>query len=400
MILFHYTRPLLLITALIHTNHAFTSHYHTHRITTRLFTTPAQKSDTDNATSSPPSTTTKTLGLITFDLDDTLYPLDKVIDEANAAFVRAMERFGYEGVKTLDIIEASKNIRQEMTPSEAVLLSHTDIRKLAIRRVMEDIVFKRRLQAMAEDFSTDVENLNKVVVELAKKWATQTVSASIVNSVLTAWEMERHHASERHLYPDVIDALTQIKSEHPDVLFGAVTDGRANPLLMTFTLMKIFDFCLSWEDDQGARKNFFKELDSVEGNAELSWIYNAALEKANTVAHANAVMKGENEKIIGKDSVWIHVGDDLAYDMGGAASCGAKTIYAELDVERYGQTARLRFDNTDEDNQPTWSTSSKKELDARVMMNEAALVHVDKKIAFLTLLPDAVDEIMEEENFN
>ena len=91
--------------------------------------------------------------------------------------------------------------------------------------------------------------------------------------------MERHHAAERHLYPEVLDVLAQIKEDYPDVIIGAVTDGRANPMFMTFTLAPFFDFCMSWEDDQRGRSKFFTELSSVEGNAELSWIYNAAFEK-------------------------------------------------------------------------------------------------------------------------
>ena len=114
-------------------------------------------------------TAQKTLGLLTFDLDDTLYPMNVVISEANAAFAKAMERFGYEGIKPSDIVEAAKKIRKEMPPDEAALLSFTETRKLAIRRVMEEITFKRKLEAMAEDFSTDVENLSKIVVEPARK---------------------------------------------------------------------------------------------------------------------------------------------------------------------------------------------------------------------------------------
>lgn len=351
-----------------------------------------------NPASPPAAQQQKTLGLITFDLDDTLYPISTVIDEANQAFVTAMKRFDYENIRTVDIIEASRQIRNEMDPSEAVLLSHTEIRTLAIRKVMETITFKKRLTAMAEDFSSAEEDLSPLVVEPAKNWAKQTVSPQIVDSVVTAWEMERHHASERHLYPDVIDALREIKEQHPGVLIGAVTDGRANPMLMTFTLMKYFDFCLSWEDDQSGRSNFFKDLNNVEGNAELTWIYSAALEKANGMAQAKALMNGEKEKVIGEDAVWIHVGDDLAYDVGGSSSCGAKTIYTELDLDRYKQTARLRFENTDENNQPTWSTSSTNELDTRLMMNEAALKKVDKKISFITRLSTAVNEIIDEAN--
>ena len=111
----------------------------------------------------------KILGLLTFDLDDTLYPISTVVDEANKAFCEAMERFGYEGIKPSDIIEVGRQIRKEMSPSEAASLSHTDVRSLAIRRVMEEITFKRKLEAMAEDFSTDVENLSKIVVEPARR---------------------------------------------------------------------------------------------------------------------------------------------------------------------------------------------------------------------------------------
>jgi len=154
---------------------------------------------------------------------------------------------------------------------------------------------------------------------------------------------------------------------------------------------------VSWEDDQGARTNFFKELGSVEGSVELSWIYQAAVDKANALAKENAKMHGVEPKVIGKDALWIHVGDDLAYDVGGASQCGAKTIYAELD-KRYGQTSRLRFDDANHENQPSWSTNTQKELMTRKVMNEAARSLVDKKIKFMTRLPEAVNDIMEETN--
>ena len=229
------------------------------------------------------------------------------------------------------------------------------------------------------------------------RWAKNAVSPSVVQAVHTAWEMERYHAAERNLYPEVIDVLKQIKEDHPHVIIGAVTDGKANPLLMTFTLAPYFDFCVSWEDDQGARRNFFIELASASSEAELTWIYEAARDKyrklASAVADIEAGAGGESPPRP-EDALWIHVGDDLAYDVGGSASCGAKTIYLELD-EKYGQTARTRFDGGP---QPSWSTSSEKELEKRRIMNEAALEHVDAKIAFLTRLPEAINDILDKEN--
>lgn len=358
----------------------------------------------DTSTDTPIADTKKTkgksLGLLTFDLDDTLYPLADVIDAANTAFVTTMEKFGYSGLTPRDIVETGKLIREEIAaedPEAAAILTHTEIRELAIRREMENIMLDKKLKETADDWATPVSNLADVVVAHAKKWSRTAVSPSVVNAVLTAWEMERHHAAERLLYPEVLDGLKQIKAEHPDVLIGAVTDGRANPMFMTFTLAPFFDFCMSWEDDQGGRRKFFQELSSVEGDAQLSWIYDAAYEKyKNLRAQMDAIdaISPQPKKEGDEDNrVWIHVGDDLAYDVGGSSNSGAKTILVEL-AEKYRQTARHRFDGTAP--QPSWSTNLAKELEKRQIMNKRAEEMVDKKIAFLTQLPEAINEILNE----
>ena len=212
--------------------------------------------------------------------------------------------------------------------------------------------------------------------------------------------MERHHAAERYIFPGVIDALKTIKEEHPNVIIGAVTDGRANPLLMTFTLAPYFDFCMSWEDDQGGRQNFFKELDTVDAKAELTWIYDAARHKYATLKQAqDAITSAQKEEEIKPliwpatydDLAWIHVGDDLAFDVGGSAACGAKTILVEL-PKSVGQTAPFRFDLSIE--QPAWSTTTKSELEARIEMNDAAKKHVNVAINTMERLPIAINEIL------
>lgn len=137
------------------------------QINRHLFSTATDNDLDADSPATPPAQ--KPLGLITFDLDDTLYPISVVVDEANAAFANAMERFGYDGIKPSDIIEAGRKIRLEMPPDEAAALSHTDIRSLSIRRVMEDITFERKLEEIADDFSTAVENLSKIVVEPARR---------------------------------------------------------------------------------------------------------------------------------------------------------------------------------------------------------------------------------------
>lgn len=226
-------------------------------------------------------------------------------------------------------------------------------------------------------------------------FAKKEVSSSVVQAVYNAWEMERHHSAERHLYPECIDVLQQIKEEHPNVIIGAVTDGKANPMLMTFTLAPYFDFCLSWEDDQAGRTQFFKELKSTGSDAELKWIYEAARDKYKELAETRGTLKKDRGAVSASsidEKLWIHVGDDLAYDVGGASACGAKTVLMEL-ADKYGQTARLRFDNMNK--LPAWSVTTKAELEKRKIMNLAAEQHVDARVSFMSRLPEAINDILE-----
>jgi FMN phosphatase YigB (HAD superfamily) len=232
------------------------------------------------------------------------------------------------------------------------------------------------------------------------RWAKEAVSESIVQAVLNAWEMERHHAAERHLYREVIPVLEEIRRDHPGVIIGAVTDGKANPMLMTFTLARHFDFCASWEDDQVGRTKFFSDLTSVSGNAELKWIYDAAKETYHELHSAQRVLRGKptfqldppsapnGDNDDGEDDgslIWIHVGDDLAYDVGGSAQSGARTIWLELDEPQYRQTARFLFDKP---TQPSWSTSTPQELERRRVLSEL----------FLSRLPEAIQDVVDKVN--
>jgi putative hydrolase of the HAD superfamily len=341
--------------------------------------------------------TTKTLGLITFDLDDSLYPIAPVLRDADVAFARAMASYGYN-LSPNSIVESGQRIRAEAGTLGSAI-THKDMRLLAIRREMEKKMFERKVGECAKDWATEVSSVTGPVRRSAAKWAQAAVSQSVVESIYRAWEGERHHSAERHLYPEALASLQRIREEHPDAVIGAVTDGRANPLLMVFTLAPFFDFCISWEDDAAGRTEFFKELCNVDGNADLQWIYRAAYEKYRDIAETKKEMKTSSRIVSSNDisggtdddPIWIHVGDDLAYDVGGSASCGARTILLDLDDE-YGQTAKARFDP--DAKMPSWSTAPIEEIVNRRAMNDAAESMVNKRVSRLSMLPDVIDEIL------
>lgn len=228
---------------------------------------------------------------------------------------------------------------------------------------------------------------------ILSRWARTTVHSSVVQAVYNAWEMERHHAAERHLFPEAISTIKQIQADHPNVIIGAVTDGSANPMLMVFSLMPLFDFTTSWEDDleKVQQMEQFQELSDVDKSDGLSWIYRLAVEKGKEMSMlTNEIKKKEGEE--GDEEIewcWVHVGDDLAYDVGGAATCGAKTVLVELAPE-YGQTARLRMEGT----RPYWSTETEEEMAKHQKMSANAVDKVDAKITHLNQLPEVINELL------
>ncbi|KAL7551296.1 hypothetical protein ACHAWF_017575 [Thalassiosira exigua] len=365
-----------------------------------LFSTTTEEGET---TSTPTSQKKqKKLGLITFDLDDTLYPIAPVLDEANSAFSSAMSNFGYVDIEPSDIVETGKTIRASVAadeerdgvdPLKPATVNHKEIRMAAIRKEMEGFILKTKLQQTAEDWATEVDSLTSPVRKSAEKWARTTVHSSVVQAVYNAWEMERHHAAERHLFPEAISTIKQIQEDHPNVIIGAVTDGSANPMLMVFSLMPLFDFTVSWEDDLDKVQQMeqFQELTAVDKSDELGWIYRLAVEKGKEMSALTDEIKRKDgdESDEEVEWCWIHVGDDLVYDVGGSATTGAKTVLVELAPE-YGQTARFRV----EGKRPTWSTETEEQLVKHQKMSNNALTKVDAKITHLSQLPEVINELL------
>jgi len=76
------------------------------------------------------------LGLITFDLDDSLHPIEPVLADANEVFVETVAQYGYS-ILPEDIVDAGKRVREEAGPVAGAAMTHTEVRMEAIRREME-----------------------------------------------------------------------------------------------------------------------------------------------------------------------------------------------------------------------------------------------------------------------
>lgn len=277
----------------------------------------------------------KTLDLLTFDLDDTIFPIGPVVQDANVAMIQALTGFGYTEANNDEIVSASKRIRSELRQAGNVL-SYTDLRKQSIQRE---------------------------IMRLTNSQYDQSVHGSMVEAVFDAWLSERHASADRNLFSDCVDALERIREQHPDAVIGAITNGRGNPLFMP-SVKPFFDFCVSGEDE-----GVFPKRKPDKG------IYEAALKSFFD-------MSGDTRQIGDSNLNWIHVGDDLANDVGASAACGAKSIW--LNAE----------DESDSVEIPSWSTATKEELERRSKMNDLAKDYVSAKIGSLNELAPAVIQIL------
>ena len=280
--------------------------------------------------------------LITFDLDDTIFPVGPVVADANKALFQHLIGLGCSTTEN-EYLKTTKAIRVGLA-GEGKAITYTELRQRAIRE------------------------------EMTKYLDEADIQDDIVLGAYNIWEDHRHMAAEKHLYSDTIEMLRELKDNNPDVVIAAITNGKGNPLRME-SISEYFDYCVSGEDD-----DVFPLRKPNEG------IYNVALKRFEELSS-----KDENESSNGSsdERCWIHVGDDLANDVGASAQCGAHAIWVDLE-EEYNQTASKRDPNAP---QPAWSTATKEELEKRKLMNEQAQKYVTKRITSLDQLPMAVETI-------
>jgi FMN phosphatase YigB (HAD superfamily) len=277
--------------------------------------------------------------LFTFDLDDTLFPVNEVIQEANDAQLRAMQRLGYTEPTMDQCMVQTKAIRQRVTKP----MTYTDLRKEAIRA---------ELERMSKTTRTEEQAVNEKVEECFE-----------------AWLQERHAAAERHLFPETIPALKDLHSQYGtlyDLCIGGITNGKGSPLCMTNTVAEFFEFCVSGEDP-----------DIFPHRKPHPNIYTAALNRWRT-------LKAIPPRHL--PTVWVHVGDCLANDVGASSDVGAKAIWVAPCSEA--------------EEQPSWSTATKEDLQVRAQMMEAARSKMSGQVTNLSQLTDVVQEILNMEGIS
>jgi len=274
---------------------------------------------------------TPRLALLTFDLDDTLFPIGPVIQDANNAMIRAMHRLGYTKSTNKNILKHTTAIRKSIKHP----ITYTSLRMRAIQAELE--------------------------THLPKK---QTVDRSVVKHCYDAWLNERHASAERNLFPGAFDMLENVSSQHPCACIAAITNGRGDPKYMD-SISHFFDFCVSGEDD-----GVFPQRKPQRG------IYEASLAKyEESYPHP-----------VGEFRIWCHVGDCLANDVGASVDCGAYGVWMEANHEDVTASS---------DKQPVWSTASKRTMRNRERLKRSGKNKVSAKITHLLELPSAIDALLE-----
>ncbi|CAB9516891.1 expressed unknown protein [Seminavis robusta] len=270
--------------------------------------------------------------LITFDLDDTIFPIKPAVEEANVAQLRAMKQLaGYPETTMEQCMVQTRAIRQTLTQP----ITYTDLRKGAIRAELE------RIHGNNDD-----------------------VAQQVVEQCFDAWLQERHASAERHLFPETIPALQELQStlgQKYNLCMAGITNGRGNPLCMPST-EPFFQFCVSGED-----ANVFPHRKPHPN------IYKAALEQWQQLVEE------------AMPTVWIHVGDCLANDVGASSDVGAKAIWVAPSEE------------PEDGEQPSWSTATAKDLKERAKLMEAARSKMSGKVTNLSQLTTVVQDIVSKE---
>jgi FMN phosphatase YigB (HAD superfamily) len=379
--------------------------------------------------------------VVTFDLDNTLFPIREVVQEANAVMLQAMQDAIEEGLELqLQLQEGRKedcrpNPNNNNDTYNTVTIAQPQHKPCLDRFTahMKDI--RQEYRAKAQDREHDhggdggggaisYSELRRLAVVKELEHCLGVAGASVhdvealSHTIFEAWLRERHLSAERNLFPHTVEALAELSQlqfqlsrqndiddadgddqnylsvVRPVVVIGAITNGRGCPLAMTQTIQHYFDFTVSGEDS-----NVFPH------RKPSRKIFQVALEKANQILQHKqqgyiASNDDNNESSSSTQSqpqhpnnsntnrmLWVHVGDDLTNDVGAAASCGAHSIWmTPKHLPTLSSTTKNEF----------WSTASPEEVAARQASAKEAIAtgQVAAQISCMSELCGAISNLL------
>lgn len=275
----------------------------------------------------------KPLRLLTFDLDDTLFPCGQVVQRANSALGIALSENG--GDQAADIQGTIRQVRKQHAASGGDPVTYTELRYRAIAEILGN---PRR---------------------------------NIVEKCFETWLDERQAAANELLFEGVVDAVSSVRRDFPECIIGAVTNARGDPRGMP-RLASLFDFCVSGEDE------------SVWPNRKPSpLIYEHALRVASTAESMGFDGMGTGADSFGVGllrDAWVHVGDCLLNDVEASKRAGAQTVWFD------GEAGELN----------SFSTASPEEEARRIEARAKALAagYVDERIESIAALPHALEKLL------
>lgn len=278
------------------------------------------------------------LRLITFDLDDTLWPQDTVIARANEVMTSELMKAGASSFGAEEVAREMRAIRHNRTQlardrgEPPFKISYSDLRNEGIAAVLQ------------------------------QAGLSQAAAKCAADSIFERWLTARHKAAGDLLFDGAVASLLQLRQDYPRLVVGAVTNSRADPFAVR-SLRPLFDFCVSGED-----------ADVFPHRKPSPVIFELAIERAR----AASVALREEDNTGCEYGWWVHVGDDLPNDVRASALLGAAPIWvtgANRSVTGVGQT------------RPSYSTATAEEVEERDQAAAEARKLVAGEISTVAELP-------------
>lgn len=271
------------------------------------------------------------LRLVTFDLDDTLFPCGRVVQHANAALNTHLEALG--AAPPTNFQDAIREVRTAHASAKGTALTYSELRRRAIAKVL-------------------------------REGCSALPPPAVVDDCFEVWLNARQQTADEMLFDGVVDAITRLRQQHPGCIIGAVTNGRGDPTGMP-SLAALFDFCVSGEDE-----------DVWPERKPSPAIYEHAIRRAASQPLASA---GTCQQQALLRASWVHVGDCLVNDVEASKRAGASTVWLDMPSDPLA----------------TYSTASAEEEERRRVARANALAagYVDVRIESMRDLPTALEQL-------